>query len=130
MIHPFAERPFDFDEFRRTIHQMRKAQRFNARLGTLPMLGKLIKQHRPWLPESQEKRVLGIIDAMTPEERRRPYLIDIPRRRHRVARGAGVEPVEVLRAVECYDAMAGIVRHFARMGFLDRMRLLLGRASS
>jgi signal recognition particle GTPase len=41
------------------------------------------------------QRILGIMDSMTPLERFYPFLISVPTRCSRIARGAGVQPSEV-----------------------------------
>jgi signal recognition particle subunit SRP54 len=55
--------------------------------------------------EGGMRRMIGIINAMTPAERRNPKLID-PSRRNRIARGAGVQAHEVSGLVKQFDMMA------------------------
>ena len=57
-------------------------------------------------PEQDMKRLFGIIDSMTPEERRNPTKMIDQSRRRRIAAGAGVEPHEVNELVKQFDAMA------------------------
>jgi signal recognition particle subunit SRP54 len=122
MLRQFVRKPYDFDEFRRQIDQMWRARRFQSRLRILPWLRRLAQLDRSWISEAEERRVAGIIDSMTPEERKSPYLIDIPGRRRRVALGAGVDPSEVLWVVERFDTMAAFTRQFESMGIVDRFQ--------
>jgi signal recognition particle subunit SRP54 len=81
--------------------------------------------------DSEIKRIQGIIDSMTPLERKRPDLIDTSRRR-RIAAGAGVDPADVSGLVKQFDAMAAFVRQMAQMSMFDKIRALtgLGRAAA
>jgi signal recognition particle subunit SRP54 len=66
------------------------------------------------------KQTVGIINSMTPEERRNPKIID-PSRRNRIARGAGVQPPEVNQLVRQYEMMSPIMKAMAGKGMGDRM---------
>jgi signal recognition particle subunit SRP54 len=72
--------------------------------------------------EGGMKRMMGIIDSMTPTERRNPKLID-PSRRNRIARGAGVEAHEVSGLVKQFDMMAPMFKQMSGMGMGDRMKM-------
>ncbi len=71
--------------------------------------------------ESDMKRLFGIIDSMTPDERRNPRVIDQSRRR-RIAAGTGVEPHEVNELVKQFDGMASMMKEMSGLGMRDRMR--------
>src|SRR5271154_5707964 len=75
--------------------------------------------------DEEIKRIQGIIDSMTPDERSDPGLIDISRRR-RIAAGSGVEPADVSGLVKQFDAMAAVVRQMAQMTMFDKIRTLTG----
>ena len=59
--------------------------------------------------------MLGIIDSMTPQERRNPKIID-PSRRNRIARGAGVQVQEVNALLKQFDMMAPMMKAMAGKG--------------
>ena len=67
-------------------------------------------------------KVLGIIDAMTPEERRNPKDILNEGRRSRVAKGAGVTPGDVSNLVNQFDPMAQWIKRISGMSVIERMR--------
>ncbi len=71
--------------------------------------------------EGDMRRLGGIVDSMTPDEKRNPKLIDQSRRR-RIAAGSGVEPHEVNELVKQYDGMADIMKKMAGLGMRDRMK--------
>ena len=73
------------------------------------------------------KRQIGIIDSMTPRERRRPELIDGSRKR-RIAAGAGVQLPEVNRLLKQFDQMQKTMKKLAKGGMLKNlMRGMSGR---
>jgi signal recognition particle subunit SRP54 len=72
--------------------------------------------------EGDMDRLFGIIDSMTPEERRNPSRVIDQSRRRRIAAGAGVQPHEVNDLVKQFDGMASLMKGMAGMGMRDRMR--------
>lgn len=72
--------------------------------------------------EKDINRLFGIIDSMTPEERRNPSRIVDQTRRRRIATGAGVQPQEVNDLVKQFDGMASMMKGMAGLGMKDRMR--------
>ena len=81
--------------------------------------------------DGEVQRIQGIIDSMTPDERRNPHQIDISRRR-RIASGAGVDPADVSSLVKQFDGMAALVKQMSQMSMLDKIRAMsgLGRAGA
>jgi len=67
-------------------------------------------------------RLFGIINAMTPDERRNPTRVIDQSRRRRIARGAGVEPQEVNDLVKQFDGMASMMKGMAGLGMRERMQ--------
>jgi signal recognition particle subunit SRP54 len=66
--------------------------------------------------------LFGMIDSMTPEEKKNPKLIDQSRRR-RIAAGSGVEPHQVNEMVKQYDVMAQMMKAMAGKGGRERMQM-------
>jgi signal recognition particle subunit SRP54 len=69
------------------------------------------------------KQMIGIINSMTPAERRNPKVID-PSRRNRIARGAGVQATEVNQLVKQFETMKPIMQAMSGKGMGDRMRMV------
>ena len=82
---------FDLEDFKQQIVQMKKMGGVASLMDKLP--AQLVGQIDPakLQDEKQFKRIEGIINAMTPQERRKPELIKASRKR--IAAGAGV-PVQ------------------------------------
>jgi signal recognition particle subunit SRP54 len=69
--------------------------------------------------DKQARRTQGIIDSMTPEERRKPELLKASRKR-RIAAGAGVQVQEVNRVLAQFEQMQGMMKQF-KGGKMARM---------
>jgi len=122
---------FDLNDFRQQIVQMKKMGSIKELMGKIPGLGQMAVDMEGVDADGEVKRIQGIIDSMTPGERRDPHRIDIPRRR-RIAAGAGVDPSDVSGLVKQFDAMAALVKQMSQMSMLDKVRAMsgLGRAGA
>ncbi len=121
-----ARGKFDLDDFRKQIVQMKKMGSMRDLMSKIPGLNQMGLDELGGIDADEEiKRIQGIIDSMTPDERSDPRLIDISRRR-RVAAGAGVDPSDVSALVKQFDAMAAVVKQMAQMTMLDKIRTLTG----
>ena len=98
---------FDFDDYLMSMEQMRKMGGLSSIMGMMPGMGALGgKGKMPDLDsEENEKKMArkeAMIHSMTPEERRDPDILN-PSRKHRIARGAGVDIAEVNRMVKQFN---------------------------
>ena len=98
---------FDFDDYLMSMEQMRKMGGLASIMSMMPGMGALGgKGKMPDLDsEENEKkmsRMEAMIRSMTPEERRNPDLLN-PSRKHRIARGAGVDIADVNRMVKQFN---------------------------
>ena len=97
---------FDFEDYLESMEQMRKMGGLSSIMSMMPGLGGLGGGKMPDLDsEENEKRMArmeAMIYSMTPEERRNPDLLN-PSRKHRIAKGAGVDIAEVNRMVKQYN---------------------------
>ena len=98
---------FDFEEYLMSMEQMRKMGGLSSIMSMMPGLGGLGGKNKlPDLdsPENDKKmaRMEAIIYSMTPEERKNPDLLN-PSRKHRIAKGAGVDISEVNRMVKQFN---------------------------
>ncbi|MDD4266901.1 MAG: signal recognition particle protein [Pirellulaceae bacterium] len=112
---------FTLDDFRKQLSQVKKLGPLNKVLGMLPGMGQMTEMMGNADAEGDFRRLGGIIDSMTPQERGNPKLIDQSRRR-RIAAGAGVEPHEVNELVKQYDGMADLMKRMSKLGIRERMK--------
>ena len=81
----------------------------------------------PDLDASDEdmQRLQGIIDSMTPDERRNPDKIDMSRRR-RIADGSGTDPADVNKLIKQFDQVRPMMKQMAAMSLGQRFKALSG----
>ena len=120
-----AKGKFDLNDFRQHLTQMKKMGSVKDLMGMIPGLGQMAGNLDGMDADGEVKRIQGIIDSMTKDERRDPHRIDISRRR-RIAAGAGVEPSDVSGLVKQFDAMAAMVKQMSQMSMLDKIRAMTG----
>src|SRR5208337_140370 len=96
---------FDLADLRDQLKQLQKMGGVSALLDKLPaqMQANAAAAAGAVNPQMLRRQV-GIIDSMTPRERRRPELIDGSRKR-RIASGAGVQLPDVNRLLKQFDQM-------------------------
>jgi signal recognition particle subunit SRP54 len=75
--------------------------------------------------ERDVRRMEGIINAMTPAERRKPEIIKASRKR-RIALGAGVQVQEVNRLLNQFEQMQGMMKKIKGKGMMKMMQKLGG----
>ncbi len=120
-----AKGKFDLNDFRQQIIQMKKMGSVKDLMSKIPGMSQMAGQMEGMDADGEVKRIQGIIDSMTQEERRNPHLIDISRRR-RIAAGSGVEPSDISSLVKQFDGMATVVKQMASMTMLDKLRMMTG----
>ena len=110
---------FDLEDFRTQIQQMKNMGGMASLMDKLPaQLGQMASAS-PDLQEKALKRTQGIIDSMTPLERRKPELLKATRKK-RIAAGAGVQVQEVNRLLNQFEQMQKMMK-MMRSGNLQKM---------
>ena len=119
---------FDLLDLRDQLSQLQKMGGMSALLDKLPaQLQANAAAAAGQVNPKVLKRQMGIIDSMTPRERRRPDIIDASRKR-RIAAGAGVPLPEVNRLLKQFDQMQKTMKKLAKGGMLQNlMRGMAGR---
>jgi signal recognition particle subunit SRP54 len=110
---------FDLEDFKQQIEQMNKMGGVASMLDKLP--AQLVGSIDPakLQDEKQFKRIVGIINAMTPQERRKPELIKASRKR-RIAAGAGTNVQAVNQLLNQFEQMQKMMK-MMKGGNLARM---------
>ncbi|AQY22874.1 signal recognition particle protein [Riemerella anatipestifer] len=102
-----AKNEFGFDDFLKQIQQIKKMGNMKDLLGMLPGVGKAIKDVD--IDDNSFKHIEAIIHSMTPEERRRPSIIDVNRKK-RIAKGSGRKLEEVNQLMKQFDQMGKMMK--------------------
>lgn len=116
---------FDLEDFKQQIGQMRKMGGMQGLLDKMPHELQQAAAKSGGVDEKQVGRMEGIINSMTPLERRKPDLIKATRKR-RIAMGAGVQVQEVNRLLKQFEQTQGMMKKFSQGGMGKLMRGLGG----
>jgi signal recognition particle subunit SRP54 len=110
---------FDLEDFKQQIAQMKKMGGVASLMDKLP--AQLVGQIDPakLQDETQFRRIEGIINSMTPAERRKPEIIKASRKR-RIAAGAGVPVQAVNQLLNQFEQMQKMMK-MMKGGNLQRM---------
>src|SRR5258705_11269101 len=117
---------FDLEDFKAQIQQMKNMGGLASVMDKLPAQLGQMAAGSPDLQEKALKRTQGIIDAMTPAERRKPELLKASRKR-RIATGAGVQVQEVNRLLNQFEQMQKMMKMMRSGNLQKMMRGLKGR---
>lgn len=104
-----ARQEFTLEDLRDQLRQMRRLGPLTQILEMLPRSGPLKGLDASMIDDSQLTRVEAIIDSMTPQERRRPAILNGSRKR-RIARGSGVRVQDVNQLVKQYRGMQRMLK--------------------
>ncbi|HUP30214.1 MAG TPA: signal recognition particle protein [Usitatibacter sp.] len=110
---------FDLEDFKTQLQQMKSMGGIASLADKLPAQLTQMAQASPELQEKQLRRTEGIINSMTPLERRKPELLKAARKR-RIAAGAGVQVQEVNRLLTQFEQMQKMMK-MMRGGGLQKM---------
>lgn len=110
MAKKLAKGRFDFDDMEKQLSQLIQIGGLKGVMGMLPGVQKMKSQiSDAQLDDRQIHRQIAIIRSMTKAERVKPDLLN-GRRRARIAKGAGVEVVEVNRLLKMHRNMADMAK--------------------
>ncbi len=106
---------FDFEDYLESMKQMRNMGGLDSILSMLPGMGIKAADLEGAVDEKQMKRTEAIVLSMTPAERRNPKLLN-PSRKHRIAKGAGVDIATVNRFIKQFEQSQKMMKQFSSMG--------------
>ncbi|WP_269531208.1 signal recognition particle protein [Chitinimonas sp. BJYL2] len=116
---------FDLEDFKSQILQMRKMGGMASLMDKLPGMGQMSQAMQGPEADKAIRRVEGIINSMTPLERRKPELIKANRKR-RIAAGAGVSVQEVNRLLKQFEDMQKMMKQFSGKNLFKMMKGMRG----
>jgi signal recognition particle subunit SRP54 len=117
---------FDLNDFLAQISQMKKMGGLAGLMDKLPteMTAKAGAADMD-RAERDVRRMEGIINSMTPLERRKPELLKATRKR-RIAAGAGVQVQDVNRLLNQFEQMQGMMKKMKGGGLMKMMKRMGG----
>ncbi|CAM8658558.1 Ffh Signal recognition particle GTPase [Burkholderiales bacterium] len=117
---------FDLEDFKLQIGQMKSMGGLSNLIDKLPsQMQQAAKGQDLSQADKSVGRMEGIINSMTPAERRNPLLIKASRKR-RIAAGAGVQVQEVNRLLAQFEQMQDMMKKMQKGGLAKMMKALGG----
>ncbi|MCW5222401.1 signal recognition particle protein [Verminephrobacter aporrectodeae] len=117
---------FDLTDFLAQIQQMKQLGGLSSLMDKLPsQLSAKAGAMDMDRAEKDMRRKEGIIQSMTPLERRKPELIKATRKK-RIAHGAGVQVQEVNRLLKEFEQMQGLMKQMKGGGLMKMMKKMGG----
>ena len=102
-----AKNEFGFDDFLKQIQQIKKMGNMKDLMGMIPGVGKAIKDVD--ISDDSFKHIEAIIHSMTPDERRRPSIINT-QRKSRIAKGCGRKIEEINQLMKQFEQMSKMMK--------------------
>ena len=115
-------RKFDLEDFKSQMMQMRKMGGMGALMDKMPaQMANMAAKVNNEDADKSLRRIEGIINSMTPLERRKPELIKATRKK-RIADGSGVQVQEVNRLLKQFEETQKMMKMFSKGGMAKMMR--------
>jgi len=112
---------FDLEDFKAQIQQMQKMGGMANLMEKMPgQIGQMAKGIQGAEADKATRRIEGIINSMTMEERRKPELLKASRKR-RIAAGSGVTVQEVNRLLNQFEQTQKMMKQFSSKGGMMKM---------
>ena len=130
MTQKLKKNQFDFDDYLESIRQMKSMGGLGNIMNMLPGMGgmggmgkmKGLNEEQTAQAEKKMARMEAMIYSMTPQERSNPDLLN-PSRKHRIAKGAGVDISEVNRMVKQFGEMKKMMKMMGKGGKKGKFRM-------
>ncbi len=105
---------FDFEDYLESMKQMRNMGGLSSILSMMPGMGAKMGDIESMVDEKQLARMEAIVLSMTPAERTNPKLLN-PSRKHRIAKGAGVDIAVVNRFIKQFEQSQKMMKQMSGM---------------
>ncbi len=105
---------FDFEDYLESMSQMKKLGGLSSILGMMPGVGIKASDIESAVDDKQLARMEAIVLSMTPAERKDPKLLN-PSRKHRIAKGAGVDIAVVNRFIKQFEQSQKMMKQLPGM---------------
>ena len=121
---------FDLADFRDQLQQMQAMGGLGGLMDKLPGMGQMpggaqAAMGQAGMGDEQMKKMIAIVNSMTPQERRFPDVIRASRKR-RIAAGSGTQVQDVNRMLKQFGQMQKMMKKFSKGGMAKMMRAMGG----
>jgi len=117
---------FDLADFRDQIKQMASMGGMAGLMDKLPGMGQIPDHVKQQVNDKEMKRLVAMIDSMTPKERAFPDIIKGSRKR-RIAAGSGTQVQDLNRLLKQFTQMQKVMKKMKGGGMAKMLRGLKGR---
>lgn len=111
---------FTFDDFAEQLNQMLNMGGISSLIDKIPGMGNISEQMKSKVDDKNIKRMLAIIQSMTPKERRYPDFIKNSHK-NRIAKGSGTQIQDVNRLLKQFEQMSKMMKKMKGGGMLKMM---------
>lgn len=116
-----AKNEFGFDDFLSQIQQIKKMGSMKDLVGMIPGVGKAMKDVE--IDDDAFKHIEAIIHSMTPEERKKPSILDM-KRKQRIAKGSGTDMQQVNQLLKQFNQMGKMMKMMQGSQGKNLMRMM------
>lgn len=121
MADKMAKGQLTMEDFLDQLRSLRRMGPMKQLLGMLPGVGSMLKDVE--IEEKQLDRLEGIVNSMTPKERKDISIFNHSRRK-RVANGAGVKVEEVGQMVKQFEMVSRMTKQVAGLGMMGKVKAM------
>ena len=116
---------FDFNDLKEQFEQMQNMGGMAGMLDKLPGMPGMADKLKDKVNDREMRRMVGIINSMTPKERKFPDIIKGSRKR-RIAEGCGLQVQDVNRLIKQQMQMKKMMKKMSKGGMAKMMRAMKG----
>ena len=117
---------FTLADFKEQLEQMMKMGGMASLMEKLPGMDQVPDKVKQQVDDKEMRRLIAIVDSMTPRERAFPDIIKGSRKR-RIAAGSGMQVQDVNKLLKQFDQMQRVMKKMKGGGMAKLMRGLKGR---
>jgi signal recognition particle subunit SRP54 len=117
---------FDFNDLKDQFEQMQNMGGMAGLIDKLPGIGGMADKVKDQVNDREIRRMIAIIQSMTPKERKYPDIIKGSRKR-RIAAGCGLQVQDVNRLMKQHQQMRKMMKKMSKGGMSAMMRGLKGK---
>lgn len=111
---------FDLEDFRDQLQQLKKMGGMGGMMSKLPGMGQMAELAQNKGAEQEFGKLESLINSMTPQERRKPEIINGSRKR-RIAMGAGLQVPDLNRLLKQHKQMQKMMKKAGQKGGMQKM---------
>lgn len=119
---------FNFNDFLEQMEQMKKMGSMKSLMGMIPGMGDMSKALKNFDMEnsSELKNIKSMVSSMTPKEREDPDLLNNSRK-GRIAKGCGLEIVEINRMIKQFKNAGKMAKKFSGKNGMKDLQAMMGQ---